>query len=130
MQKARHKRKVLNNPKKEPEHKHAKITQKYKNVIPIPTKNQNVDNTIVRIDNWGGTWPMKTTFENNEFYIEGDMKNQLRERKNIEFNGNIFSKQLVETEMDYSKNPVSKIENFDIEFIKNKFLNENKILPK
>ncbi len=73
---------------------------------------------------------MKTTFENNEFYIEGDMKNQLRERKNIEFNGNIFSKQLVETEMDYSKNPVSKIENFDIEFIKNKFLNENKILPK
>ena len=53
-----------------------------------------------------------------------------RQRKNIEFNGNIFSKQLVETEMDYSKNPVSKIENFDIEFIKNKFLNENKILPK
>ena len=42
MQKARHKRKVLNNPKKEPEHKHAKITQKYKNVIPIPTKNQNL----------------------------------------------------------------------------------------
>ena len=31
MQKARHKRKVLNNPKKEPEHKNAKIFQKYKN---------------------------------------------------------------------------------------------------
>ena len=42
MQKARHKRKVLNNPQKEPEHKNAKITQKYKNVIPIPTKNQNL----------------------------------------------------------------------------------------
>ena len=42
MQKARHKRKVLNNPNKEPEHKNAKITQKYKNVIPIPTKNQNL----------------------------------------------------------------------------------------
>ena len=66
----------------------------------------------------GGAWPMKTTFENNEFYIEGDMKNQLRERKNIEFSGNIFSKQSCETEMDYSKNFVSKIENFDIEFIK------------
>ena len=42
MQKARHKRKVLNNPKKEPEHKNAKITQKYKNVIPIPSNNQNL----------------------------------------------------------------------------------------
>ena len=42
MQKARHKRKVLNNPNRIPEHKNAKITQKYKNVIPIPSKNQNL----------------------------------------------------------------------------------------
>tara|TARA_B100001057_G_scaffold496487_1_gene598101 strand:- start:432 stop:575 length:144 start_codon:yes stop_codon:yes gene_type:complete len=33
-------------------------------------------------------------------------------------------------EMDYSKNSVSKIQNIDIEVIKNKFLIENKILPK
>ena len=58
------------------------------------------------------------------------MKNQLRERKNIEFIGNIFSKELVESEIDYSKNPVVKIENIDIELIKNKFLQENKIYPK
>lgn len=105
-------------------------THIHDNIIIIPNKNPNVDNTIVRIDNWGGPWPMKTTFENNEFYIEGDMKNQLRERKNIEFIGNIFSKELVETEMDYSKNPISKIENIDTELIKNKFLQENKIYPK
>ena len=55
------------------------------------------------------------------------MKNQLRKRKDIEFIGNIFSKQLVETEMNYANNSISKIENFDIEVIKNKFLNENKI---
>ena len=73
---------------------------------------------------------MKTTFENNKFYFEGDMKNQLQKRKDIEFIGNVFSKQLVETEMNYTKNSISKIENFDIELIKNKFLNENKILPK
>ena len=73
---------------------------------------------------------MKTTFENNKFYFEGDMKNQLRKRKDIEFIGNIFSKQLVETEMNYTKNSISKTENFDLEAIKNKFLNENKILPK
>ena len=58
------------------------------------------------------------------------MKNQLQKRKDIEFIGNVFSKQLVETEMNYTKNSISKIENFDIELIKNKFLNENKILPK
>ena len=105
-------------------------THIHNNIIIIPKKNQNVDNTIVRIDNWGGPWPMKTTFENNKFYFEGDMKNQLQKRKDIEFIGNVFSKQLVETEMNYTKNSISKIENFDIELIKNKFLNENKILPK
>ena len=105
-------------------------THIHDNIIIIPKKNQNVDNTIVRIDNWGGPWPMKTTFENNKFYFEGDMKNQLRKRKDIEFIGNIFSKQLVETEMNYTNNSISKTENFDLEAIKNKFLNENKILPK
>ena len=105
-------------------------THIHDNIIIIPKKNQNVDNTIVRIDNWGGPWPMKTTFENNKFYFEGDMKNQLQKRKDIEFIGNVFSKQLVETEMNYTKNSISKTENFDLEAIKNKFLNENKILPK
>ena len=42
MQKARHKRKVLDNPNRIPEHKNAKITQKYKNVIPIPSKKKNL----------------------------------------------------------------------------------------
>ena len=55
---------------------------------------------------------MKTTFENNKFYFEGDMKNQLQKRKDIEFIGNVFSKQLVETEMNYTNNSISKTENF------------------
>ena len=58
------------------------------------------------------------------------MKNQLRERKNIEFIGNIFSKKLVDSELDYSNNSISKIENFNIKLIKNKFLDENNISPK
>ncbi len=33
-------------------------------------------------------------------------------------------------EMDYSMNFISKNQNHDMEVIKNKFLNENKILPK
>ena len=32
--------------------------------------------------------------------------------------------------IDYSNNTVSRTENFNIELIKNKFLQENKILPK
>ena len=32
--------------------------------------------------------------------------------------------------MNYTNNSISKTENFDLEAIKNKFLNENKILPK
>ena len=105
-------------------------THIYNNTIIIPKKNSNVDNTLVRIDNWGGPWPVKTTFENNKFYFEGDMKNQLRQRKNIEFIGNVFSKKLVDSEMDYSNNSISKIENFNIKIIKNKFLDENNISPK
>ena len=100
------------------------------NIIIIPKKNLNVDNTIVRIDNWGGPWPMKTTFDNNKFYFNGEMKNQLRERKNIEFVRNVFSKKLKESGIDYSKNKVLRTENFNIELIKNKFLQDNKILPK
>ena len=42
MQKARHKRKVLDNPNKEPLHEQAKIQQKYKNVIPIPARKKNL----------------------------------------------------------------------------------------
>ena len=105
-------------------------THIYNNTIIIPKKNSNVDNTLVRIDNWGGPWPVKTTFENNKFYFEGDMKNQLRQRKNIEFIGNVFSKKLVDSEMDYSNNSISKIESFNIKIIKNKFLDENNISPK
>jgi len=100
------------------------------NIIIIPKKNSNIDNTIVRIDNWGGPWPMKTTFDNNKFYFNGEMKNQLRERKNIEFVRNVFSKKLKESGIDYSKNKVLRTENFNIELIKNKFLQDNKILPK
>ena len=45
MQKARHKRKVLDNPNKEPLHEQAKIQQKYKNVIPVPVKQNNIRST-------------------------------------------------------------------------------------
>ena len=42
MQKARHKRKVLDNPNRIPPHEQAKIQQKYKNVIPIPARKKEL----------------------------------------------------------------------------------------
>ena len=44
------------------------------------------------------------------------------EKMSTKISGNIFSKQLVETEMNYTNNSISKTENFDLEAIKNKFV--------
>ena len=45
LQKARYKRKVLNNPNKPPKHEREQVTQKYKNVIPIPSTKQELRKT-------------------------------------------------------------------------------------
>ena len=42
MQKARYKRKVIDNPDKTPKHEQAKIQQKYTNVIPIPSRKKDL----------------------------------------------------------------------------------------
>jgi len=105
-------------------------THIYNNVIIIPKKDLNIDNTLVRIDNWGGPWPIKTLFENNKFYFEGEIKNQLRERENIEFVDNIFSNKLLNSKIDYSSNLVLENKNYNIEKIINKFLDDNRILNK
>ena len=105
-------------------------THIYNNVIIIPKKDLNIDNTLVRIDNWGGPWPIKTLFENNKFYFEGEIKNQLRERENIEFADNIFSNKLLNSKIDYSSNLVLENKNYNIEKIINKFLDDNRILNK
>ena len=81
MQKARHKRKVLDNPNRIPEHKKARITQKYKNVIPIPTKNQNLRKKEKNKLSILKTYVELKIQERKEF-IEGDMTS-LRDKKKI-----------------------------------------------
>ena len=81
MQKARHKRKVLDNPNRIPEHKNARITQKYKNVIPIPTKNQNLRKKEKNKLSILKTYVELKIQERKEF-IEGDMTS-LRDKKKI-----------------------------------------------
>ncbi|GAA4280445.1 right-handed parallel beta-helix repeat-containing protein [Gaetbulibacter aestuarii] len=55
----------------------------YNNVI-IPPKN-SLDQNIVYMDNWGGPWPVNTTFENNIFYSEGENKFSFNEDVNTQF---------------------------------------------
>ena len=81
MQKARHKRKVLENPNRIPEHKNSKITQKYKNVIPIPSRKKNLRKKQKSKLSFLKTYVELKIQERKEF-IEGDMTS-LRDKKKI-----------------------------------------------
>ena len=81
MQKARHKRKVLDNPNRPPEHEQAKIQQKYKNVIPIPSRKKELRKTQTSKISILKTYVELKIQERKEF-IEGDMPS-LREKRKL-----------------------------------------------
>ena len=81
MQKARHKRKVLNNPDRPPQHEQAKIQQKYKNVIPIPSRKQELRKTQKSKISILKTYVELKIQERKEL-IEGDMP-ALREKRKL-----------------------------------------------
>jgi len=81
MQKARHKRKVINNPNKEPEHEQKVIQQSYKNVIPIPNKKTNLRKTQKSKISILKTYVELKIQERKEL-IEGDMP-ALREKRKL-----------------------------------------------
>ena len=81
MQKARYKRKVLDNPNRPPKHEQAKIQQKYKNVIPIPSKKKNIRNKQKSKISFLKTYVELKIQERKEF-IEGDMP-ALREKRKL-----------------------------------------------
>ena len=82
MQKARHKRKVLDNPNRIPEHKNAKITQRYKNVIPIPSKKKNLRKKQKSKLSFLKTYVELKIQERKEF-LEGEMTSLREGRKLI-----------------------------------------------
>ena len=81
MQKARYKRKVLNNPNRPPEHEQAKIQQKYKNVIPVPSKRKEQRKKQKSKISILKTYVELKIQERKEF-IEGDMP-ALREKRKL-----------------------------------------------
>lgn len=63
-------------------------THIYNNVIILPK--ETLDNTIVKMDNWGNLWPENTLFENNIFFSEAPSKFELREDLRTQFNNNVY----------------------------------------
>ena len=74
-------------------------TRIYGNVIIVPRKEDGVDNTLVRIENWGDSWPQNSVFEDNDFYIEGEMNIDLNERTDVLFRKNRFFGKITGFEM-------------------------------
>lgn len=66
-------------------------TKIYNNVIIIPEKpSENIDQTIVEMDNWGGPWPESTLFANNIFYVLEKVDFYFEDDKNTTFTNNCF----------------------------------------
>lgn len=60
----------------------------YNNVIILPK--ESLDNTIVKMDDWGGPWPINTTFKNNIFFSEGNSSFSFGKDQNTIFNNNVY----------------------------------------
>ena len=82
MQKARHRRKVINNPNRTPEHEQAKIQHEYKNTIPIPSKKKELRKTQKSKISILKTYVELKIQERKEL-IEGDMPALRQKRKLI-----------------------------------------------
>ena len=68
-----------------------KNTKIYNNVIYINRKpDNNIDRTIVEMDNWGGPWPEDTVFANNIFYVEDAASFQFGKDKRTVFRNNVY----------------------------------------
>lgn len=68
-----------------------KNTHIYNNTIYINKKPAgNIDRTLVRMDNWGGPWPINTTFTNNIFYTEDSTCYFMGKAVNTLFQNNLY----------------------------------------
>ena len=66
-------------------------TQIYHNTIYISKKPAgDVDNTLLKMDNWGGPWPVNTTFSNNIFYVEDEIAYDYGKAENTLFEHNLY----------------------------------------
>ena len=63
----------------------------FSNIFIIPEKqNEEIDRTVVEMDNWGGPWPNKTFFYKNIFSLSEEGNIVYGKDKNTQANANIF----------------------------------------
>ena len=67
-------------------------THIYENIIIVPNKSANVDNTLIEMDNWGGKYPIETLFEHNQIYFEGELNVKLKDVSSLSIINNQLSK--------------------------------------
>ncbi len=65
--------------------------QIYNNIIVVPKKPKGpIDKKILKMDNWGGPWPVDTLFANNIFYVEGEASFLFGKDKKTVFSNNVY----------------------------------------
>lgn len=79
---------------------------------------EDLDRTFICIDDWGGSWPEKTTFKNNTFYIDSEeipYSFSLGQGIETKFQGNIFSGYFINKPIDseVNKKEFNIIRDFD-----------------
>lgn len=68
-----------------------KNTRIYNNIIYVNRKpNDKIDATVVRMDNWGGPWPIDTRIMNNIFFAEDAVGYTYGKAKGLVFEGNVY----------------------------------------
>ena len=68
-----------------------KDTQIYNNTIYIDKKpTDQIDQTLLKMDNWGNQWPLETVFANNIFYVEDQIKYDYGKARKTVFENNLY----------------------------------------
>jgi hypothetical protein len=68
-----------------------KNTKIYNNVIYITRKpDDKIDRRLLKMDNWGGPWPVNTWFANNVFYAEDTVQYDFGNAINTVFENNLY----------------------------------------
>lgn len=76
---------------------------------------ENLDRSMITIDNWGGPWPKNTLFKNNTFYIEDGEKAykfSMGKGENTIFDGNAFYGKFINKPNDTNEKEKDKNINF------------------
>lgn len=91
-------------------------THIYDNIIIVPSKQGNADNTLIEMDNWGGAYPNNTVFERNQIYFEGKLKVKRKKVDSLEVKNNQLSQPISGT--SNKDNRILNNHTFDLQSLK------------